>query len=141
MRHKIKGRRLGRNPASRKALLRNAASSLFIHRRIKTTKSIARELRSYAEKLITTAKVDDFNARRRAARKLYGKKAVKVLFEEIGPTFKEVNGGYTRIMNLDYRKGDNARMALLEIISSESKPSAKKTTRRGRRKKAEKKDE
>lgn len=141
MRHRIKGRKLGRNPAARIALLRNAATSLILYKRIKTTKSIAKELRPYIEKIITTAKKDDFNARRNVARLLYGKKAVKILFDDIIQNFSSVNGGYTRIMNLDFRKGDNARIAFIEIILPEEKIEIKKTTRRGRRKKTEKKDE
>ncbi|MBN1619288.1 50S ribosomal protein L17 [candidate division WOR-3 bacterium] len=145
MRHKLKGRRLGRNDSNRKALLRNAASSLFLHGKIRTTKSIAKELQPYVEKIITKAKTDDFNARRYVARLVFGKETVKNLFDKVMPEMKEKDGGYTRIYNLDFRLGDNARMALIELSSYKEEKAEKKdkkpTTRRGGRKtKKEEKD-
>ncbi|MBN2364428.1 50S ribosomal protein L17 [candidate division WOR-3 bacterium] len=138
MRHKVKGRKLGRNDSNRKALLRNAASSLFLHGKIKTTKSIAKELQPYVEKIITKAKIDDFNARRYVARLVYGKETVKSLFDKVIPEMKEKKGGYTRIYGLDFRQGDNARMALIELSSYKEEKKEKKekkpATRRGGRK-------
>ncbi|MBN1151390.1 50S ribosomal protein L17, partial [candidate division WOR-3 bacterium] len=126
MRHKIQGRKLGRNEANRRALLRNAASSLLLHGKIRTTKSIAKELQPYVEKIITKAKVDDFNARRYVARLVYGKETVQNLFEKIMPDMKDKNGGYTRIYGLDFRQGDNARMALIELSSYKDEKKEKK---------------
>ncbi len=138
MRHKLKGRRLGRNDSNRKALLRNAASSLLLHGKIKTTRSIAKELQPYVEKIITRAKTDDFNARRYVARLVFGKETVKNLFDKVMPDMREKGGGYTRIYNLDFRMGDNARMALIELSSFKEEKAEKKdkkpATRRGGRK-------
>lgn len=138
MRHKITGRKLGRNSSAKAALLRNAATSLFLYKKIKTTKSIAKELQPYVEKLITKAKKEDFNARRHVAKFVFGKEAVKNLFDNIIPEIRDISSGYTKISNLDYRKGDGARLALIEIILPEEKEKPKKTVRRGRKKKEEK---
>ncbi len=116
MRHRRKGRGLSRSPSHRKALLRNMATSLFRHERITTTTAKAKELRPYAERLITKAKRGDLHARRLAARKISDREVLGKLFDEIGPRYAERPGGYTRILKLGSRKGDAAEMALIELV-------------------------
>ena len=116
MRHRKKGRQLSRSPAHRKATLRNMAANLFQHGRIETTTAKAKELRPFAERLITLAKKGDLHARRTAIRKLGDRKAVGLLFEDVGPRFEDRPGGYTRILKLGPRKGDAAEMALIELV-------------------------
>ena len=116
MRHRKKGRKLSRTPSHRKAALRNMAVNLFQHGRIETTTAKAKELRPFAERLITLAKRGDLHARRLAVRRLGDRKAVGELFEEIGPRFQDRPGGYTRILKLSPRKGDAAEMALIELV-------------------------
>ena len=111
MRHSNSGRKLSRTPAHRKALLQNLAKALLIHGKIRTTEIKAKELRRVVEPLITLAKRNDLHARRQAYRVLNDHALVKRLFDEIGPVFAGVPGGYTRILKLAMpRKGDNAPM-------------------------------
>ena len=126
MRHLVKGRKLGRTTAHRRAMLRNLVTSFIEKERITTTVAKAKEARPMAEKLITLAKSDTLQARRRAIRVLAKESAVTRLFAEIGPRFSERPGGYTRIVKLDIRKGDGASMAVLEMIGSELKKKEKK---------------
>ena len=121
MRHLVKGRKLGRTTAHRRAMLRNLVTSFIEKERITTTVAKAKEARPMAEKLVTLAKSDTLQARRRAIRVLAKESAVTRLFAEIGPRFSERPGGYTRIVKLDIRKGDGAPMAVLEMIGSEFK--------------------
>lgn len=116
MRHRKKGRGLSRSPSHRKAVLRNLATSLFAHGRITTTTARAKELRPYAERLITLARRGDLHARRLAARKISDRTVLGTLFDEIGPRFAERPGGYTRILKLGNRRGDSAEMALIELV-------------------------
>ena len=116
MRHKKKGRKLGRTSAHRKAMLANMAIALFQHERIKTTEPKSKELRRTAEKLITLAKRGDLHARRIAAKTIRDKKILKKLFDDIGPRYTERNGGYTRITKLGTRFGDGAPMAVIELV-------------------------
>ncbi len=116
MRHRKKGRKLSRSPEHRKATLRNLAANLFRHGRIETTTAKAKEVRPFAERLITLARRGDLHARRLATSRLHDKDAVGMLFEEIGPRFAERPGGYTRILKLGTRKGDAAEMALIELV-------------------------
>jgi large subunit ribosomal protein L17 len=111
-----RGTRLGGGPAQQKAMLANLASDLFRHGRIKTTEAKARTLRPYAEKLITKAKAGDLAARRQVLSKLRDRDVVAYLFEDVGPRFADRNGGYTRILKLGPRPGDNAPMALIELV-------------------------
>src|SRR6478672_10918339 len=111
-----KGRRLGGSSSHQKALLANLATSLFEHGRIKTTEPKARALRPYAEKLITHAKKGTLHNRREVMKKIRDKDIVHVLFAEIGPFFADRNGGYTRIIKVEARKGDNAPMAVIELV-------------------------
>jgi large subunit ribosomal protein L17 len=117
MRHRKNGRKLNRTASHRRAMLRNMASSLFIHGRIETTTAKAKELRPYAERLITLAKRGDLHARRLATAKMRGRDAVGKLFDEIGPRYQDRPGGYTRILKLGARKGDAADMALIELVN------------------------
>ncbi len=116
MRHRKKGRSLSRSPSHRKALLRNMAMSLFQHERITTTTARAKELRPYAERLITLAKRGDLHARRLAARRITDRDVLGKLFDDIAPRYSERPGGYTRILKLGNRKGDAAEMALIELV-------------------------
>ncbi len=111
-----KGRRLGGSSSHQKALLANLATSLFEHGRIKTTEPKARALRPYAEKLITHAKKGTLHNRREVLKKIRDKDVVHTLFAEIGPFFADRDGGYTRIIKVEARKGDNAPMAVIELV-------------------------
>jgi large subunit ribosomal protein L17 len=116
MRHRKKGRGLSRSPSHRKALLRNLAMSLFRHERITTTTAKAKELRPFAERLISLAKRGDLHARRLAARRIADREVLGKLFDDIGPRYEGRPGGYTRILKLGNRKGDAADMALIELV-------------------------
>lgn len=116
MRHRKKGRSLSRTASHRKATLRNMATSLFRHERIETTTAKAKELRPYAERLITMARRGDLHSRRLAARHVADREVLGKLFTEIAPRFQERPGGYTRILKLGHRKGDAAEMALIELV-------------------------
>jgi large subunit ribosomal protein L17 len=116
MRHRNKGRQLSRTASHRRATLRNLATSLFRHGRIETTTAKAKELRPYAERLITLAKRGDLHSRRLAAGRIYDSAVLGKLFQDIGPRFAERPGGYTRILKLGTRKGDAAEMSLIELV-------------------------
>ncbi len=111
-----KGPRLGGSSSHQKAILANLATSLFEHGRIKTTEPKARALRPYAEKLITHAKKGTLHNRREVMKKIRDKDVVHALFAEIGPFFGDREGGYTRIIKVEARKGDNAPMAVIELV-------------------------
>ena len=123
MRHRISGYKMGRDRAHRIAFRRNLARSLFLHGRVITTHTKAKAVRPFAEKLITLGKRGDLAARRRALVLLPDKDVVKKLFDEIAPKFHDRPGGYTRILKKVYGKkwmnrlGDNAKMAILELVS------------------------
>jgi large subunit ribosomal protein L17 len=117
MRHRSKGRQLSRTSTHRAATLRNLATSLFRHERIETTTAKAKELRPYAERLITLARKGDLHARRLAGRKIQDRVVLGKLFDEIAPRYAERPGGYTRILKLGNRKGDAAEMSLIELVS------------------------
>ncbi len=148
MRHRKKFNHLGRTSAHRKAMLANMASSLLVHKRIKTTVAKAKALRMYVEPLITKTKGlstvgEKTHAQRVVFSYLQNKEAVKELFTEIAPKVADRPGGYTRILKLGNRLGDNAEMCYIELVdynenmlsASKSAAEKKKTTRRGRRKK------
>ena len=117
MRHKRSGRKLGRTSEHRRALFRNQLRSLIIHERIVTTLPKAKELRPIAEKIVTMARAtDSVHARRLVGRLLTDRDLIKRLFTEIGPRFIQRPGGYTRIVKLGPRRGDNAPMAKIELI-------------------------
>lgn len=132
MRHNVSGRKLNRTAAHRKMLYRNLVTALFKHERIQTTVPKAKEAKSLAEKLITFAKAGDLNSRRMAARKINEPAVLQKLFEEIGPRYAERPGGYTRIMRLGARKGDNAEIAILELVDGKAKPQVKDSLKRRR---------
>jgi large subunit ribosomal protein L17 len=111
-----KGARLGGSPSHQRAILANLATALFEHGRITTTEAKARRLRPVAERLITKAKRGDLHARRQVASTILDKEIVHVLFTEIGPRYENRNGGYTRIVKIGPRKGDNAPMAVIELV-------------------------
>ncbi|HEV8197200.1 MAG TPA: 50S ribosomal protein L17 [Gemmatimonadales bacterium] len=117
MRHRAKGRQLSRTSTHRKALLRNMAASLFLHDAIVTTEAKAKELRPFAERLITLARRGDLHARRQAERKIPDREILGRLFKEIGPRFAARPGGYTRILKLGHRVGDGADIARIELLS------------------------
>ncbi len=119
MRHRIAGRRIGRNSSHKKANLRNLATSLIQHGRIRTTDAKAKELRSYVEKLVTMAKRDDLHSRRLVARKVFNRSAVVKLFADYGPRFMERPGGYTRIIKEGYRAGDAAPVSIIEFLGED----------------------
>ena len=134
MRHRKRGRKLGRTTSHRNALFRNQATALFEHEQIRTTLPKCKELRRVAEKLITLAKRGDLPARRQAAKMLYGtnlhykpkrgeevgnldKQAIlRKLFDDIGPRYQDRNGGYTRIIRGELRKGDGAQMGYIQLV-------------------------
>lgn len=117
-----KGARLGGSPAHERMILANLATELFRHRAITTTESRAKRLRPLAERLVTQAKKGDLASRRRVMQTVRDKGVVYSLFEEIAPTFAERPGGYTRITKLAPRKGDNAPMAVIELVSEAYSP-------------------
>jgi large subunit ribosomal protein L17 len=125
-----KGPRLGGSSSHQKALLANLATSLFEHGRIKTTEPKARALRPYAEKLITHAKKGTLHNRREVMKKIRDKDVVHALFAEIGPFFSDRNGGYTRIIKVEARKGDNAPMAVIELVREKTVTSEANRARR-----------
>ena len=126
MRHLVKGKRLRRNTAQRRALLRNLVTSFLEKERIRTTLAKAKATRPLAEKMITLSRKNTLHARRQTLRFIYKKAVVKKLFDEIGPRFSERPGGYTRIVKIGPRAGDGAEMAILELIGTEYKKKAKK---------------
>ena len=113
-----KGARLGSGPAHERHILANLATSLFQHGRIRTTEAKAKRLRPYAEKLITLGKRGDLHARRQVLTKITDKSVVHELFTEIGPRYENRPGGYTRITKIGPRKGDNAPMAIIELVEA-----------------------
>ena len=125
-----KGPRLGGSSSHQKALLANLATSLFEHGRIKTTEPKARALRPYAEKLITHAKKGALHNRREVLKKIRDKDVVHALFAEIGPFFADRDGGYTRIIKVEARKGDNAPMAVIELVREKTVTSEADRARR-----------
>ena len=116
MRHRKKGRQLSRTRSHKKATLRNMATSLFLHERIETTTAKAKELRPYAERLITLARRGDVHSRRLAAMKIQDRDVLGKLFDDIAPRYMERPGGYTRVLKVGNRKGDAAEMSLIELV-------------------------
>ncbi len=126
MRHQVKKGMLGRNTAHRRALMRNLVTSFLEKERVRTTLAKARSARPVAEKMITLAKRGTLHTRRQALAYLTKESAVQKLFDDLGPRFKERQGGYTRIVKLDTRAGDGASMAMLELVGTEFKAKVKK---------------
>jgi large subunit ribosomal protein L17 len=140
MRHGKTFNHLGRTATHRKALLSNMASSLILNKKITTTVAKAKELRKYVEPLLTKAKTDSTHSRRTVFSYLGNKESVKVLFDEVAEKISVRPGGYTRILKLGQRLGDNAEMCLIELvdfnefITTETKAPAKRARRRGGKK-------
>src|ERR1700728_3962040 len=126
MRHMNRGRKLGRTSAHRKALFRNLVLSLIQHERIKTTDAKAKELRRYADRMVTLGKRGDLSARRLAFAFIQSRDAVKKLFDEIAPRFKERAGGYTRVIKFGVRRGDAAPLSVIEFTGTAEEAQAKK---------------
>jgi len=122
-----KGPRLGGGPAHERLMLANLAAALYTHKSIKTTETKAKRLRPLAERLITFAKRGDLHARRRVLSVIGDKEVVHILFSEIAPLVAEREGGYTRITKVGNRKGDNAPMAVIELVLEPVTPKAKST--------------
>tara|TARA_Y100000817_G_scaffold247526_1_gene199674 strand:+ start:230 stop:661 length:432 start_codon:yes stop_codon:yes gene_type:complete len=119
MRHLVKGRKLNRTSSHRKSLMSNMSCSLVMHKRIITTEPKAKELKSFVERLVTYAKKGDVHGRRLIMKKIKGKLKKEIsnlLIHEIAPNYIDRNGGYTRIIKLNNRKNDNARMSLIEFV-------------------------
>ena len=138
MRHGRALRKLGRTTEHRISLLRNLSTSLFEKERITTTLHKAKELRPFAEKLITLARRDTLHSRRLAARDVQNRTVLKKLFDTLGPRFAQRPGGYSRILRLGWRQGDGAEQAILELLGSE--PVFEKTSKKGKGRKAAKKE-
>ncbi len=120
MRHGKRGRKLGRTASHKKAMLNNMATSLFDKGKVRTTLPKAKELRGVAERLISFAKRGDLHARRQVLRRIQNKVVLTKLFEEIGPSFADRSGGYTRILKLGPRRGDSSELCLIELVGDDA---------------------
>ena len=119
MRHQKRGRKFNRTASHRKAMMSNLASSLILHKKIQTTDSKGKELRGFVERLVTYAKHGDVHGRRLIQKKIQGKRAkqiANILIHDIAPIYENRNGGYTRLIKLNYRKNDNASISLIEFV-------------------------
>ena len=125
MRHNKSGRRLGRKPDHRQHMMKNMVTSFFENEKITTTVTRAKELRKLVDKMITLGKRGDLHARRQALRVINDQKVVAKLFEMIAPRYTERPGGYTRIIKLENRQGDNAPMAIIELVEEGFEPKQK----------------
>jgi len=137
MRHRVKGRKLSRTSAHRKATMRALTMALVREHRIVTTVAKAKELRRFVEPLITRSKEDNLLNRRMVFSSLQNKETVKKLFAEIGPKSADRNGGYTRVIKIGFRQGDGAEMAVVELVDyNDIKPEGGKTTKKKRTRRA-----
>lgn len=125
MRHNNIGRRLGRTPTHRVHMMRNMVTSILVHEKLTTTVTRAKELRRAVERIITMAKTDDLASRRQVLKVVHDRKVVAKLFETIAPRYQVRPGGYTRIIRLNPRVGDNAPMAIIELVEEEFTPKQK----------------
>ncbi len=116
MRHRVEGRKFGREMDARRLMMRNLVKSMIEHGQLKTTLPKAKELRRYVERVITYGKNDTVHSRRLAYSVLGNRTLVKKLFDEIAPAFESRNGGYTRVLKAGFRKGDNAPMAIIQFV-------------------------
>jgi large subunit ribosomal protein L17 len=137
MRHLNQGRKLNRTSAHRKALFRNLVLALVKHERIKTTDAKAKELRRYADRMVTLGKRGDLAARRLAFAFMQSRDAVKRLFDEIAPRFKERNGGYTRVIKFGFRRGDAAQLSIVEFSDNSNQPATRKPRKKRQRQEEE----
>ncbi|HEX9614894.1 MAG TPA: 50S ribosomal protein L17 [Bacteroidota bacterium] len=129
MRHNNSGRRLGRNSSHRSAMLRNMVTSLLDHEKITTTDARAKEVRKLAERMISLGKRGDLHARRQALQVIRDRTVVGKLFEMIGPRYADRPGGYTRIIKMGNRAGDNASLSIIELVEEEFTPRPVKTVK------------
>ena len=134
MRHMNRGRKLSRTSAHRKALFKNLVLALIAHERIRTTDAKAKDLRHFADRMVTLGKRGDLAARRRAFAFMQSHDAVKKLFDEIAPRFKDRPGGYTRVIKFGFRRGDAAPLSIIEFTASEAEQQAKKPKKRAAKK-------
>jgi large subunit ribosomal protein L17 len=139
MRHLKSGRKLNRTSAHRKALFRNLVTSLLEHERVTTTDPKAKELRSYADRVITLGKRGTLHARRQALSFVRGASVVKKLFDDIAPRFRERPGGYTRVVKLGIRRGDAAPMSIVELTERGEAAMSEAERKRARRQRAREK--
>ncbi len=128
MRHRVAGRKLSRHTQHRELMFRNMLVSLLQYERIKTTLAKGKELRSWADRIISLGKQGTLHARRRAFALLRNREIVKKLFDEIAPKFKDREGGYTRVYRLGWRQGDGAPLSLVELVTYASPEEKKKST-------------
>ena len=140
MRHRREGRKLGRNASHRKALFRNMVTDFLDKEHLITTVPKAKELRPVAERMITLGKQETLHARRRALSFIRRRAVVRKLFDDLAPRFADRHGGYTRIVRLGFRRGDNAELALLELVGSEFQ-AASDTSKKDKKDKKEEKEE
>ena len=133
MRHRVRGRKLGRTASHRAALLSSLATSLLKHKRIRTTLAKAKEARGYVEALITKARRNDLHSRRLIMSVIHDKEVVKELFNEIVPKIGERPGGYTRVVKLGNRMGDAASMAIIELVDYNDVANAKAESQKEKR--------
>lgn len=125
MRHQVAGRKFGRTSAHKKAMFRNMVTGLILNDRIETTLPKAKELRRWADKMITLAKKNSISARRQAMAVLRDRAALQKLFTTLVDRYKDRSGGYTRILKLGFRQGDNAAMAVIEYLTAEARRAVK----------------
>ena len=126
MRHRKAGRKLGRTSSHRKAMMRNLVTSLLEHEKVTTTDAKAKELRGVADKMITLGKRGTLHARRQALSFIRDNRVTKKVFEELSPRYTERAGGYTRVVKLGNREGDNAPLSVIELMPEEKKKTIKK---------------
>ena len=138
MRHLKGGFKLRRNPAQRKSLLKNLTASLIEKNRVETTLAKAKAVRPIVEKMVTIGKSGTLADKRKAFAYLYRRKTVRILFDEVAPRFMDRNGGYTRIIKTDFRKGDGAEMAILEFVDHIFEVKDKKAKEKAKAKRAKK---
>jgi len=141
MRHLKSGRKLNRTASHRDALFRNMVTSLLLHEQVHTTDAKAKELRGWVDRMITLGKRGTLHARRQAAAVVRGRPAVKKLFEDIAPRFRERAGGYTRIIKIGTRRGDAAPMSVIELTDRGQGSMSEAEKKRQRRQRAAKKKE
>ena len=132
MKHRVQGRKLGRTSSHRLAVLRNLSTSLFRHERITTTLMKAKELRPFAERLITLSKRETLHARRLVLRDIHDKDVVSKMFDALSSRYAQRPGGYTRIIKLGPRRGDNAEIARIELVDAEVVKKAAETEAKGK---------
>ncbi len=134
MRHLKGGSKLGRNPSQRKSLLRNLTASIIENNRVETTVAKAKAVRPIVEKMITLGKSGTLANKRKALSYLYKRETTHILFNEVAPRFMDRNGGYTRIIKTDFRKGDGAELAIIEFVDYIFEPKSKKAKAKEKKK-------